>query len=88
MRREPRSPVFLPKDNYRQRRVMDAARVLPVFATALLLVPMFWTDRQNTGLGMVYLFVVWLAVIVGSAILSRRLSAPLRQDRPNEDAPR
>ena len=91
----PRTPLFLERDSYRSRRVQDAARLLPFFAAALWLVPMFWTANQSTAGGLIYLFGVWLLVICLSAVLSRRLLAPIRDreetpgadQTPGRDAP-
>lgn len=74
----PRQPLFLERQTYRRRRVMDAARLLPMFGAALLLVPVFWGPEHRTSAGLVYLFLVWLAVIVMAFVLSRRLAEPLR----------
>ena len=57
---------------------MDAARLLPLFGTALLLLPLLWADDHSTASGAVYLFLAWLGLIVSAGVLSRRLSAPLR----------
>lgn len=74
-----RAPVFLGRDIYRRRRVMDAARLLPALGTALLLLPMLWARSHGTAAGVVYLFLVWFGLICAAAFLSRRLSEPLRQ---------
>lgn len=75
-------PVFLERDLYRRRRLMDAARLLPAFGTALLLLPMLWARDQGTATGAVYTFLVWFGLIAFAALLARRLSEPLR-DRKN-----
>ena len=72
-------PLFLHRDTYRRRRVMDAARLLPAFGAALLLLPVLWDDSHTTAAGAVYLFAAWACLILCAAILARRLSAPLRQ---------
>jgi hypothetical protein len=73
------APLFLERETYRQRRMMDAARLLPLFGAALLLVPVFWNLGHPTSAGAVYLFAVWLGLIVLTAALARRLAAPLRR---------
>ncbi|MEL6206659.1 MAG: hypothetical protein AAFR47_15285, partial [Pseudomonadota bacterium] len=67
-------PLFLHRETYRRRRVMDAARLLPLFGTALMLFPALWEDSHTTSSGVVYLFLSWLGLIVVAAILSHRLS--------------
>jgi hypothetical protein len=71
-------PLFLHRDTYRRRRVMDAARLLPLFGAALLMVPLLWAGDHGTASGAVYVFVAWFGLIGAAALLSRRLSAPLR----------
>jgi hypothetical protein len=72
-------PLFLAPQTYRQRRLRDAARILPVLAAFLLILPMLWGDetsdiRQTSSDG-IYLFVVWFLLIVSAALLARRLSS-------------
>jgi hypothetical protein len=74
----PQLPLFLERAPYRRRRIMDAARLLPLFGAALLLLPMLWDRTHGTAAGAVYLFLVWLAIIAVTAFLARRLSDPLR----------
>lgn len=68
--RRPRQPLFLPRPGYRRRRLIDAARLLPVFGGLLLLMPILWapaeTAARDTAPDGIYLFVVW-AVLVGVA---------------------
>ncbi len=73
-----RLPVFLGREIYRRRRIMDAARLLPAFGTALLLLPMLWAKDHGTAAGAVYTFLIWFLLILAAAFLSRRLSEPLR----------
>ncbi|WP_371685548.1 hypothetical protein [Tropicimonas sp. IMCC6043] len=80
-------PLFLGREIYRRRRIMDAARLLPAFGTALLLLPMLWASDHGTAAGAVYIFSVWLILILAAAVLSRRLSEPLREkSRPDGEA--
>jgi hypothetical protein len=81
-------PLFLHRDTYRRRRIMDAARLLPLFGTALMLLPMLWADDHSTGYGAVYLFLAWAGLIATAALLARKLSEPLRRPGapPSEEA--
>lgn len=91
-RPDARAPVsaveFLDRAAYRQRRMRDAAHVLPVLAILLMLLPLMWTG-QNTGqhagqggeeahtsFGMIYLFSVWVGMVVLSFTLSLVLRFP------------
>jgi hypothetical protein len=73
-----RNQVFLERRSYRQRRLGDAARLLPVLGLFLCLLPLFWAPEtagapRATAWDGVYLFVVWVVLIVLAAILARRL---------------
>lgn len=68
--RRPRAPLFLPRPEYRRRRLVDAARLLPVFGGFLILLPILWapteTGARDTARDGIYLFVIW-AMLVGLA---------------------
>ncbi len=70
-----RSPVFLARASYRQRRLRDAIRALPVLGGVLCLIPLLWphagAEAQRTSSAIIYLFVVWTLLIVLAAVLSR-----------------
>jgi hypothetical protein len=81
-------PVFLQPQTYRQRRLRDAARLLPVLATFLFVLPMLWGDddtaMRRTGIDAIYLFAAWLLLIIAAWALARRLmpgEAPPAKDR-------
>ncbi|NDR59444.1 hypothetical protein FPS10_23915 [Pseudoruegeria sp. M32A2M] len=80
-----RVPLFLGREIYRRRRIMDAARLLPAFGTALLLLPMLWAHDHGTAAGAVYTFLVWFLLIFAAAFLAHRLSEPLRKSAPPPD---
>lgn len=90
--RNPRAPIFLARRAYRQRRLADAARLLPVVGVFLFLVPVLWhtgaTEAPDTGRGAIYLFAVWALLIAGAALLARRLgSEDQPDDQDGRDAP-
>jgi uncharacterized membrane protein len=72
-------PLFLAPQSYRQRRLRDAARLLPVLAGFLMILPMLWGDEisdvRRTGADAIYLFAIWLFLIIVAALLARRLSS-------------
>ncbi|WP_235855852.1 hypothetical protein [Mesobaculum littorinae] len=72
----PREPVFLERQNYRRRRLMDAARLLPWLGAAVFAAPPIWGAAGSTALRGLYVFAVWAALIAAAFILSRRLVAP------------
>ncbi len=73
----PRRPLFLARGPYRSRRLADAARLLPVLGTFLLLLPILWqpanTPERDTAGDMLYLFGAWAGLIVLAALISARL---------------
>ena len=82
-----RPPVFLPEGRYRQKRVRDAAQLLPVLGVALLLVPLLWTPSDAPGgvgnaAALLYVFGVWAGLIAGAFGLARAL----RPDEGEEDS--
>jgi len=77
------TPLFLHRETYRRRRVMDAARLLPFVGTALLLLPMLWSDTHSTAMGGIYVLLAWLSLIVCGGLMAHKLSEPLRKDAPN-----
>ena len=88
MARRPPPPVFLGRSSYRQRRLRDAARMLPVAGMVLWLIPLFW-DRGVEGTrnsqALLYIFAVWIVLIVLAAVLARVLR-PDNDDADREDA--
>ncbi|KPP87907.1 MAG: hypothetical protein HLUCCA08_15830 [Rhodobacteraceae bacterium HLUCCA08] len=84
----PRRSEFLERRSYRQRRMRDAGRILPVFALVFCLLPLIWPRQGGadglTSTGLMYLFGLWIVLIVLAAALSR----VLRDDetRTNGDA--
>ena len=83
----PVRPVFLERQSYRQRRLIDAARLLPILGVLLLAVPLLWPEGNEFELGegsagqglpvsraMIYIFSVWAGLAIASALLVWRLS--------------
>jgi hypothetical protein len=84
---KPLRPLFLARQGYRRRRIMDAARVLPLIGAFLFFVPLLWSGADGrdaaTRAGVVYLFLIW----VGLILFSFFLSLYLRHDIANPDPP-
>ena len=70
-------PVFVEKRTYRRRRLVDAARLLPLLGVALVCIPLLWTGPGATPTPtthvMLYLFGVWLLLTAVSGVVSRHL---------------
>lgn len=70
----PERPLFLERASFRRRRLGDAARVLPVLAMLLVLLPVWWAPRAvSYAGGAVWFFVLWAALIAAVAALHRAL---------------
>lgn len=68
-------PLYLERAAYRRRRLADATRLLPLATLAVLLVPVWLVPAAMSGAGgMIWLFGLWFAVIIASALLHRRLA--------------
>lgn len=72
-----RRSVFLERETYRRRRIMDAARFLPVLGVALFAVPLLWAkpgDSAQAGdpvpmsTALFYVFGVWAGLILLAAL--------------------
>ena len=83
---KPARPLFLARQGYRRRRVMDAARALPVLGAFLFLIPLLWTGAAGNGattrVGIVYLFGIWACLIGAAGWLSRYLDS--REDEAGD----
>ena len=67
--------VFLERRTYRQRRLRDAARLLPVVGLFAWTVPLFWPTGPagpTTSGALTYIFGVWVALVCAGALLARR----------------
>lgn len=74
----PRNDQFLTLKAYRQKRLMDGARIIPVIGAIVLVFPLVrlfvGPDEANSiGATIVYLFVLWMVLIAAAYFVSRRL---------------
>ncbi len=65
--------VFLARASYRQRRLRDAMKVLPVVGVILWLFPLLWQGEGGTAVAVQYVFGVWVLLIALAAFLSAKL---------------
>ncbi len=73
-----RRPLFLRPEPYRQRRLIDAARLIPVFGAFLFLVPPLLLPPGRSGATssvLIYLFGLWVLFIVLAALIARHLKS-------------
>jgi hypothetical protein len=71
--REPIEPLFLARQTYRRRRLMDALRLLPWVGSFLFGLPLLWKE-PGTAQGLLYIFGAWGVLIALSYALARWLS--------------
>ncbi len=71
-------PVFLERQSYRRRRLLDAARLLPILGCALFAVPLLWPRGPaddaapvSASAASLYVFSVWAGLIVLAALFGR-----------------
>ena len=86
MGRTPR-PLFLARGTYRQRRLRDAARLLPILGGVLWMIPLLWprgADGQLVSVALLYIFGVWAGLTLLAFVLSRILRED--QDQPSEES--
>lgn len=82
-------PLFVERQTYRRRRIVDAARALPILGLMLWWVPLLWAlpDEPTSASGaLTYIFSVWIGLVIGAALLIvalRRRDAELQPG--NED---
>lgn len=78
-------PVFLERQSYRRRRLMDAIKLLPFLGLVIWMVPLLWPapDATDTGIStggaLRYLFGGWVALVWIGAVLwwrARRTADP------------
>lgn len=67
--------LFLERRGYRQRRLRDVARMLPVLGGVLWTIPLMWRqqgeDAVSNATALQYIFGVWVLVILITAVMSR-----------------
>ncbi len=84
-----RRPLFLRPEPYRHRRLIDAARLIPVFGAFLLIVPPLLLPAGQSGATssvVIYLFGLWTILIVLAALIARHLMATL-EPRGEQESP-
>ena len=66
--------LFLERQSYRRRRLLDISRLLPLLGVLLLQIPLLWPggdDPQVTpamSTAITYVFAVWALLILGGAL--------------------
>lgn len=75
--RGPRSSVFLERQTYRRRRLIDWIKMLPLIGMVLWLVPLLWpTEGEHmvsSADAIIYVFAIWFILVLAKAISARAL---------------
>ncbi len=72
-----RASLFLERQSYRRRRLIDMLRMLPVIGMLLWSIPLLWSsgdtvgDRVATSDAIIFIFLVWLSMVSGAGVLAR-----------------
>lgn len=71
--------MFLARQSYRRRRVIDASRLAPIVGGLLFLLPMLWGAADDSGASLarrtLVLFVIWGALVILAAVVASRLGS-------------
>ncbi|WP_425102211.1 hypothetical protein [Tropicibacter sp. S64] len=84
----PKLPLFVERHTYRRRRIVDAARALPVLGLLLWWVPMLWSlpeEPHSASSAIIYIFSVWFALVLGAALLIVALRRRDNEAQPKPD---
>lgn len=83
-----KAPLFVAPRIYRQRRLRDAARMLPIFGAVLMLVPFLHAPGGTrwTGSDGIYLFLVWAGLIALARLLAPGLDRAQTERDDDPDA--
>lgn len=87
MSTQKKQSLFLERKGYRQRRLRDIARALPVLGGILWTIPLLWKeqgpDAVSNAAALQYIFGVWVLVILLTALVARLIepgSDPIEQE--------
>ena len=72
----PRAPVFLARETYRRRRLIDALRLLPVIGMIVFLSPLVGGSgyQRATAQSGIFIFAGWFVLIGATWLLGRLLA--------------
>ena len=77
MSRKSPPPIFLQRASYRQRRIRDAAKLMPFLGMILWAIPLAWSRGDGSNdvgtAGLIYVFAVWVMSIVATGFLATRV---------------
>jgi hypothetical protein len=90
MNRKSPPPIFLQRASYRQRRIRDAAKLMPFLGMILWAIPLAWSRGDGSNdvgtAGLIYVFGVWVIMILATGLLATRVRGETTaDDRAGED---
>ena len=89
MSRKTPPPIFLQRASYRQRRLRDAAKLMPFAGMILWAIPLAWARGDGSNdmgtAGLIYVFGVWVLLIILTALLASRVRGESRAQDDSED---
>ncbi len=79
-----KTALFLERAGYLQRRLRDAALLVPILGIILWTIPLLWpVEEDGASIGrfaIIYIFGVWVLLIVSTALIARALRQPDAED--------
>lgn len=64
--------VFLERQSYRRRRLVDWLRLIPIIGLGLWAIPLLWPtqgeETVSTADAVIYMFVVWFVLVLVTAV--------------------
>ena len=85
--------IFLERQRYRQRRLIDGLRLVPVLGAWLFMLPLLWPvadagAAKSMSSALVYVFLVWVSLTLVAACLSFATWSYDDHDGAEQDAER
>ena len=80
-------PLYLARASYRQRRLRDVVRVLPLVAFVAWVLPVMSGLVPATSAVGLYIFAGWSVLIIASAIITASLRPDTNSPASAQDAP-
>lgn len=77
-------PIYLARASYRQRRLRDVVRVLPIVGFFAWIMPIMSGLIPATSTIGLYIFAVWVILIVVSALITRSLTPDDADGQPDD----
>ena len=80
------STLFLERQSYRRRRLVDGIKLVPLLGLVLFFLPMLWAGKGTTSAGLIYVFAAWGVLIAAMAVLATRIRKDAGSDQPGQNS--